>query len=102
MLAERSKMANDKGVEKSGSKCTVKLTPVVQILIRGQGKRNGICTLDSGGFISPFCKWLQDNNIYTAVKGGMSGGGVYLGFFTAEDATKIEAWLLEQGVEVET
>ena len=57
--------------------------------------------MDDKGFVKRLLLFMIDNEIYTAIRGGFSGGGMYCGFHTAEDAAKIEAWLREQGAECE-
>ncbi|MFP4598041.1 MAG: hypothetical protein ACLFVJ_07305 [Persicimonas sp.] len=36
--------------------------------------------------------WLSDQDIWTAVTGGQSGGAKFVGFFSPDDAQKIAAW----------
>lgn len=78
-------------------KCTVQITPVVQVHIRGEERRGGRVA-DDGGLVHRFLGFMTEQKIYNAVRGGYSGGGGYLGYFTAKDAKKIEIWLRGQGV----
>jgi len=51
---------------------------------------------DDGGLVGRFLDFLREANISRAVRGGMSGGGEYVGYFTASDAQRIREWLDEQ------
>lgn len=51
------------------------------------------------GFIRRFREFQKRRGIEPAIKCEMNGGGTYCGFFTMEDAVKVERWLREQGVE---
>ena len=45
-------------------------------------------------------RFLEETRIFPLTKmPGACGGGEYFSFFTAEDAARIEAWLIEQGAE---
>ena len=54
------------------------------------------CRMD-GGLVHRFLDFQKEERVFALSMGGRSVVGEYLGFFTAEDAAKIEAWLIEQG-----
>jgi len=86
------------------SKVTFKTMPVVFVSVRGE--KEDEASLSSGrkdgGLVTRLLSFMVDQNIITAVRGGLiMGGGVFRGFYTAEDAERIEAWLIEQDVERE-
>ena len=78
-------------------KVTFQLTPVVSVIIKGEGKNSRRIARDDGGLVLRFLRFQLDEKIFEVIRGGSSGAGVYYGLFTAEDAKKIEAWLLKQG-----
>ena len=91
-------------------KVTFTTQPVVCVYIKGEednsplreGEPNLPRCSDDGGLVQRFLKFQMDKRVYPVAKmPSTSGGGVYFGFFTAEDVAKIEAWLLEQGAECE-
>lgn len=70
---------------------TFSVNHVVQITIDGKGERGS-------KLVSDLLDFLFKNRIYYAVKGGHAGGGSYSGFFSTENANKIQAWLKQRGV----
>ena len=82
------------------SKVTSEITPVVCIQIKGEGEEDVSRVRDDGGLVKRLLKFLLDNDIDTAIRGGHSGAGAYCGFFYAEEAEVIQKWLLEQGVTI--
>ena len=62
---------------------------------------NPVCEICKGGHkTSRHDEFQKEESIYPVSKmPSTSGGGVYFGFFTAEDVVKIETWLLERGAE---
>lgn len=80
------------------SKCTFSIGYVVVVKIRGEGGGRGYLP-DDGGLVQRFNQWTLDEEVYSLnINGGYSGGGGYMGFYTPEDAEKVQAWLLENGV----
>lgn len=75
-------------------------TPVVCVTIKGEGE-DGVPSRvrEDGGLVQRLLRFQLDENICPAIRGGHSGAGSYCGFFSAEDAEKIEKWLLEQGAD---
>jgi hypothetical protein len=82
----------------NGFEITVTSTPCVQIYIRGEGGDFPVCPRD-GGLILRFLTWTNEQAIYPVVRGGCSGGGIHVGFYSKGDADRILAWLEEQGVD---
>jgi hypothetical protein len=78
-------------------KVTFSTPTVVAVKIRGEGGSFPMMPND-GGVIMRFQKWAIENDIFTMIPGGSSGGGGYLGYYSEEDAEKIRKWLLENGV----
>lgn len=70
----------------------LKLIPAVQVQL--QDTKDTI----ADSMVPRLFKWLMANEIYPVLRGGISGGGLYIGHYTTGDAEKIRAWLLEQGV----
>jgi len=73
---------------------------LVRVTIRGKeinGKKINSCILyQDSGLIKKFLKFLLRENIREAVSVGKLGGEMYQGYFTTEDAAKIEAWINDQ------
>ena len=82
-------------------KVTFRAVPVVCVIIKGEKVEGVESNLplgrEDGGLVKRFLAFQGEEKIYPALHGGSSGAGQYVGFFTAENAAKIEAWLLEQG-----
>ena len=51
---------------------------------------------NDGGLVRRFLEFLEKEAIYPIILGGYSGGGRYQGFFCPQDASRIEAWLIEK------
>lgn len=92
-------------------KVSFKIKPVVCVFIKGEednsplkeGEPNLPCCPNDGGLIRRLFKFETDEKIFPIAKMPEAfGGGTYFGFFTAEDAAKIEAWLFRQGAERES
>lgn len=82
---------------------TFSLTPVVQVEVRGEPHPKGFPYLPTDdGLVSRFVRWLDAERIHPAIPGTVAGQGVYLAFYSAEDAERVAAWLREQGVEEQT
>lgn len=79
------------------AKVTFSIEPVVFVTILGEQDKRKKDLRKDDGLIGRLLKFQLDNEISPAKPGGYSGRGAYGGFYTAEDAVKIEAWLLEQG-----
>lgn len=79
------------------AKVTFSIEPVVCITILGEKKSKKNDFREDDGLIGRFMRFAIDNKIFTVKHRGYSGPGMYLHFYTAEDATKIKAWLLKQG-----
>ena len=91
--------------------CTFEITPVVRVAIRGrratraEEKRANVgrapldqyplCPID-GGLVGRFLDWAIREEIYPAVTGGTSGGGVHVAYYAAADVERIRAWLAAQ------
>ena len=85
-------------------KITFRTVPVVLVAVRGEKVAKSLqdeypgATFgpNDGGLVERLITFMGDHRIYPHVVGGSSGGGEYHGFFTAENAEKIEVWLREQ------
>ncbi len=82
-------------------KMTFSARPVVCVQVSTKKKAAFPKVADDGGFVHRLLQFIIDNKIFPAIRAGFSGGGMYCGYFEAEDAAKIEAWLREQGAECE-
>ncbi len=77
-------------------KVTFTSTPVVHVRITVEEPH----TIDDDYFIERFYGFLERARCDPVTQGELTKGG-WSGGFTAKDATKLEAWLLDQGVEKE-
>ncbi len=77
------------------AKVTFSLKSVVQIEIKGQTKK-GTDVLMDDGLVHKLIAFLSDEKIFPAVRGGMFGAGRFTGYYSEEDAKKIEQWLIAQ------
>lgn len=75
------------------------LTPVVHVCVQGASENRREWVGQSRELIGKLLQFLIDNEIHAAVSHGSTGNGRFEGFYTAEDAEKIKAWMKEQGVE---
>ena len=66
-------------------------TPVVRIDVSCKG------SMDKE-LVKNFHKFMNENKIYPAVRGGMGSYDYSIAYYSQEDAEKIEKWLLEQNV----
>lgn len=57
-----------------------------------------MCPTDPTNVLSRFHQYTGENKIYPCCRGGVSGGGMYVGFYTEEDAEKIQTFLESIGV----
>lgn len=53
---------------------------------------------DDKELVKRFHKFMMENNIYPAVRGGMGGPEYSIAYYSHEDAEKINQWLLQQNV----
>ena len=63
-------------------------TPVVRIDISCKGS-------EDKELVKKLQKFMDENKIYHAVRGGMGGPEYSIAYYSQEDADKIEQWLLE-------
>ena len=81
-------------------KVIFKITPaVIHVSMKEEGKDGVRRINEDGGLVQRFLKFKQDEYIDHHLEEPRSGAGFYSGFFSKEDAEKIEKWLLEQGAE---
>jgi len=84
----------------SAATFTTETENVVRVTIRGKvlnGKKINSCILyEDSGLIKKFLKFLLKENIHEAISVGRIGGGTYQGYFTVENAERIEAWINDQ------
>lgn len=72
---------------------------MVCVEISGEGELDFFGTREDGGLVKRLVKFQEENKVYPIMNEGYADTGSYRQFFGPEDATKIKAWLLEQGVE---
>jgi hypothetical protein len=83
-------------------KVTFTTFPLICVSIKGEARASSgrfPQIPDDGDLVSEFNRFLLDEKIEPIIPGGHSGGGSFLGFFTAKDAAKIEAWLVQKKVQ---
>jgi hypothetical protein len=79
------------------SKVKVRIQSVVCVTVEGyRVSKDPRRVLEDDGLVSKMLRFMLDQGIYSAVHCGMSGAGRHVGFYTAEDAEKIETWLRQQ------
>ena len=84
---------------KAVPKVTFRLIPLVRVVLEGEPHPRGFPYLpDDDGMVGRLLTWMLAERVYSAVAGGASGGGRYIGYHSAEDAARIAVWLREQGV----
>lgn len=89
--------AEEGSVPAATSKCTFSIGSVVVVKIRGEGG-GGVYLPDDGGLVERFLQWCLKEEVYSLnIGGGYSGGGGHMGFYTPEDAERIQTWLLANG-----
>jgi hypothetical protein len=97
MITTRNQTLNEK--EATMPKVTFEMIPVVCVTIKGEIVDGDV--RKDGGLVRRFLRFQLDGGVYTQIPGGFSGAGAYCGFFSAENAKRIEKWLLEQGADAE-
>ncbi|MEK7551988.1 MAG: hypothetical protein AAB534_01080 [Patescibacteria group bacterium] len=82
-------------------KVTFETIPGVYVSIRGEQKEAPPYPVyEDGGLVNRFTSFqLKEGVFRVSGTSGSSGPGYYRGFFSAENAKRIEAWLVEQGAE---
>ncbi len=65
------------------SRMTCEFTHVVHVAFRGVG------CVGSGDLIAGLHEFMREHDIFPATVGGVSGGGVHIASFFADDARKI-------------
>ena len=87
---------------------TFSITTVVCVKIKGEKFEQKFTPNDTtefsnfpispndGGLVRRFLEFQEKEAIHPIIAGGYSGGGGYLGFFSPQDASRIEAWLIEE------
>lgn len=91
------------------ARCTFSATHVVVVCVRGERLRTTsalthpelgplpLLPVDDG-LIGRLLAWLHGELIYPVIPGGVSGGGVHIGFYAPADAERIAEWLRAQDV----
>lgn len=79
------------------AKVTFSIEPVICVTILGEKNKRKNDFREDDGLIGRFLEFSLENEIFPTKRNGYCGRGTYIGFYTAEDAVEIEAWLLEQG-----
>jgi hypothetical protein len=75
---------------------TFRLTPVVEVRIRGENRDFPNLPIDDGTVLR-FLEFKTAAAIYEAVRGGICGPGMYTGYFHPHDAARIDEWLRANG-----
>ena len=79
------------------AKVIYSIEPVFCITVLGEKNKSNNDFRKDDGLIGRLLRFMLDNEIFAAKRNGYCGRGTYIGFYTTEDAVKVEAWLLEQG-----
>jgi len=69
---------------------------VMRLSITGDERSNKLLPED-GGLVARFLKWKAENGIALAIGEEEPVPGLYVGFYSVEDAEKISAWLFQEG-----
>jgi hypothetical protein len=89
-----SLMAKEPALE--NPEVTFKLKRVIRVSITGDSRSSRLLPED-GGMVARFLKWKAENGISIAIGEEEPVPGVYVGYYSVEDAEKISAWLFAEG-----
>jgi hypothetical protein len=79
------------------------LTPVVLVKFeaeRTQDQKDRRVLPGDNGEVGDFLRWCIDTETFSMSGYGMSGPGIYRGFFYPEDVPAVQAWLTDHGIEM--
>lgn len=84
------------------SQVTFSAIPTVCITIRGESQEGGshhYFPKDDEGIIGRYYNFRKEQKIFPNIRGGVSGPGIDISFFSPENAEKIVSWLRSQNID---